>query len=233
MSLYDTTLWGDLLPGGTGEAEGGEIDVTQVIDELLPTLHATSRANLAHWTEAELLEYADDCLKRLSRIACVFVGRAASTLTVATQATYLLPARHVSTLHISHLATPLRPANRMELEMKDASYQTTQATSDAPISHWYQDHLGLLTGAKFGVTPVPNVSDEALPVIYNGYPVQVNSGQTLVAAPPPFKGYLAMYTLWRAYQKESEIAMNDVAEHCKARCEMYETLFRAYYGAGM
>ena len=233
MSLYDTTLWGDLLPGGTGDAVGGEIDITQVIDEILPSLHATSRATLHHWTEPELLEYADDCLKRLSRIACVFVGRAASTLTVAAQATYLLPARHVSTLHISHSTTPLRPANRMELEMKDASYQTTAATADAPVSHWYQDHLGLLTGAKFGLSPVPATSDISVPVIYEGYPVAINSGQTLVAGPPPLKGYIAQFILWRAYQKESEIEAPDIAAHCKARCELYEELLVHLYGKGM
>ena len=233
MSLYDTTLWGDLLPGGTGEAVGGEIDITQVIDEILPSLHATNRANLHHWTEAELLEYADDCLKRLSRIACVFVGRAASTLTVAAQATYLLPARHVSTLHVSHVTRPLRPANRMELEMKDAAYQTTAATADAPISHWYQDHLGLLTGARFGLTPVPAASDEAIPVIYEGYPVQINSGQTLVAGPPPLKAYIAMWIIHRAYAKEGESEMPDVSAHCRARCELFEQMMIQYYGKGM
>jgi hypothetical protein len=230
MALFDEVLWGDLLPGGSGEPEGGEIDVTAVIDGALPTLHANSRANLAHWTEGELIEWADEGLKRISRLACIFVGRVASTLTVATQATYSLPERHVSTLHVSHITQPLRPANTRELEMRNPQFETTLATEAAPISHWYQDLLG---APKFGVTPVPDVSDEPLPVIYNGYPVPVDPGQSLVAAPAPFKGYLSFYVIWQAYQKEGESEMPDVAAHAKARCEMYETIFQGYYGKGM
>lgn len=230
MSLFDTTLWGDLLPGGLGEAEGGEIDVTQVIDEILPTLHADSRANLHHWTERELLEYVDDCLKRLSRLACVFVGRIGSAVTVEGQATYPLPPRHVATLHVSHFATPLRPSNTTELEARDSDYATTPADENNPIAYWYQDQLA---GTAFGVAAVPAVADEPLPIIYEGYPPTIELGQPLVAGPPPLKGYLAMFAIWRAYAKEGESEMPEVAAHCKARCELYETMMRGYYGPGM
>lgn len=230
MPLFDTTLWGDVLPGGSGEAEGGEIDVTQVIDEALPSLHAGSRATLHHWTEAELLEWLDDGLKRLARLACVFVGRVASTVTVEGLATYALPPRHIATLHVSHVTRPLRPANTIELEALDPDYQTTEATEDSPITHWYQD---LLNGQYFGVRPVPVILGEPLPMIYEGYPVPIDLGQTLVAAPAPLKGYLTMFLLWRAYSKESETEMPDLAAHSKARCELYEQLFTSYYGRGM
>lgn len=232
MSLGNTTLWGDVLPGGplSGDSQAGDIDTTQVIDELLATLHVNSRAELAPWwTEAELIEWMDEALKRLSRVACVFVGRQGSQpLTVATQAQYTLPVQHVATLHVSYGAASLRPANMMELEARDPAFQTTLGTPD----HWYEDLLGM---AAFGITPVPVLSDIPLPMIYEGWPTALDpgGGQTLVPAPPPLKGYLAMAVIAQAYGAEGEMEAPDIAQHCRGRLDLYETLLQTYYGKGM
>lgn len=229
MSLPNTTRWDDILPGGVaGALADGSLDTTQVIDDLLPSLHAGSRADLVFWSGGDLIQWMDEALKRLSRVACVFVGRSADILSVASQAAYSLPDRHVATLHMSYLATPMRPAGTLELEMRDPAYQTTAGTPD----HWYQDLQG---GATFGVAPVPDTSDDAMPIIYEGYPETLDAGQqnTLVAAPPPLKGYLAMCVLEQAYGREGELEMPDVAAHCRARREMYESIFAGYYGMGM
>lgn len=229
MSLPNTTLWGNILPGGIpGELADGSIDTTQVIDDLLPTLHTADRAGLTFWTEGDLIQWLDEALKRLSRVAGVFVGRWTNVLTVAGQLIYSLPPRHVCTLHVSYQATPLRPAASLELEAKDPSYQTTQGTPD----HWYQDLQG---GLVFGVVPVPNTSDQPLPIIYNGFPETLDAAKqnTLVAAPPPLKGYLAMCVLAEALGREGESEMPDVAKHCAGRISMYEQIFAAYYGKGI
>jgi hypothetical protein len=230
VSLLDTTLVGDILPGGpAGEVSAGSIDTTQVIDDLLPSLHSDSRANLTFWSAADLVEWMDEALKRLSKIACVFVGRSVSILTVAGQATYTLPDRHIATLHLSHVVNPLKPASTLELEMKDSAYATR---ASATPSHWYPD---LLNGASFGIAGVPAVSDQVLPIIYEGWPPALDGGglQTLVSAPAPLKGYLAMCVLAKAYGREGESEMPDVAHHCAARVSMYEEVFTRYYGAGM
>jgi len=38
----------------------GEFDSQQVISELLPTLHADTRAHLYFWTEADLIQWCDE-----------------------------------------------------------------------------------------------------------------------------------------------------------------------------
>lgn len=229
MSLANTTLWDSLLPGGSGTdiADPG-IDTTQVIDEALWSLHAGSRADLVFWTAGDLIQWLDEAVKHLSRVACVFVGRDASTLTVTGQATYPLPDRHVSTLHMSHLTTPMRPAGTMELEARDEAYQTTQGTP----AYWYQDLQG---GAQFGVAQVPDTTGEPMPVIYQGYPDALDAaGQnTLVPGPPPLKGYLAMCLLSAAYSAEGELESPDIAAHCKMRMKIYEQMFATYYGKGI
>ncbi len=229
MSRPNTTLWGSLLPGGVaGETADGGIDTTQVVDNALWTLHAGSRADLVWWTEGDLIQWMDEALKRLSRIACVFVGRAADTLTVAGQAAYALPDRHVSTLHVSHLTTGMRPASTLELESRDPAYQTAPGTPD----HWYEDLQG---GMVFSVAPVPDTSDEPLPVIYNGFPDTLDAGKqnTLVAAPAPLRGYLGLAVIKSCYEREGELESPDIAQHCSARMQLYEQAMVAIYGKGI
>lgn len=229
MALGNTTLWGSILPGGVaGELPDGGIDTTQVIDDLLPSLHAATRADLTFWTEGQLIQWMDEALKRLARVACVFVGRAANTLTVAAQATYTLPPRHVATLHASYLAAQLRPSGTRELEARDPAYQTTAGTP----AYWYQDLQG---NTAIGLAPVPDTSDQAIPMIYEGWPPELDAGRqnTLVAAPPPLKGYLAFSILAQVYGTEGEMEMPDLAAHCRARRDLYDQLFVSYYGKGI
>lgn len=218
----------DLPPGETGH--GDEINATGILTGILPTLHSSDFATLYNWTEAELYGYLDEGLKRLSRIACVWTGRVSSILTSAGQPLYSVPARHVASLHISHAETPLRPANQLELEMRDPDYRTTPATALRPASHWYPD---LLNGGQFGVSPVPASTGNALPVVYNGYPPAVSSIAPLIAAYLPLESYLGMYVIWRAYQKEHEAEMADVAAQAKAVCELFEGVLVKLYGKGI
>lgn len=226
MSLLNTTLWGDVLPGGPGgEQPVPGIDVDQVIEECLPSLHAATRADLVFWTAGNLLEWADEALKRLAMIAGVFVTRA-TTLTVPTHGTYTSPDRHISTLHVSLDSTPLRPAGTVELEARDTNYLTTPGTPD----HWYQDLLGM---DVIGLVPVPN-QESSLATIYEAWPSTVDAGgqNTSVPAPAPLKGYLAMYLLAEAYGREGEMEMPDVAAHCRGRLDLYHQIFQTYYGKG-
>jgi len=202
----------------------GEIDTQQVITDLLPALHSDTRANLTWWTETDLIEYIDEGLKRLARIAAVFVERDTSQTTGIGTATYSLPARHVATLHVSWGTAPLVPANELELESLDPAYQTTQ---DVP-AYWYEDRIGLQT---VGLAPVPNAA-KALGIVHTCWPPVIDIGKlnTLVQAPAPVAGYLAMVTLSRVYGREGEAEMPDVAKHCAAQVQLYEAAFQRYFG---
>lgn len=208
----------------------GEINTQTVIDELLPALHSSSRANLTFWSEQDLEEWIDDSLKRLSRVCGIFVERSADNTTVNGTSSYLLPTRHVATLHVSYGTRPLRPANSIELEMRNPSYRTVPATVALPPSYWYEDLEG---NATLRITPVP-IAAVSLPIICTVFPTEVDTAEsnTLVQAPAPVAGYLAMYTLSKAFGKEGESEMPDVGMHCAARCEMYEQLLQSYYGPG-
>ena len=204
----------------------GEIDTTQVITDLLPSLHADSTAHLTFWSLSDLINWMDEGLKRLARVCGVFVERDTSITTANATATYALPERHDTTLYVSYGTTPLRPAAMIELEMRDTAFQTTPGTPD----HWYEDGQGW----NIGLSPVPTAA-VSLPLVMACWPPALDTGQmnTLVQAPAPLAGYLSMYTLSKAYGREGESEMPDVAQHCAARCAMYEQIFEKYYGAGL
>jgi hypothetical protein len=227
MALLNTSLWDSILPGAAETAlDAGGVDVSEVIDQALWDLHAASRADLVFWTEAQLIQWLDEAVKRLASAACVFVGRFTATLTVQGQAGYSHPPQHVSTLHVSLNSTALRPAATLELEAKDPAYQTTQGTP----AHWYEDLLGL---GSLGLAPVPDTSDVTMPQIYEGWPAALDPGQTMVAAPAPLKGYLSMALLAEAYGIEGEMEAPDIAAHCRGRLDLYRALLQHYYGVGI
>jgi hypothetical protein len=204
----------------------GEINTTAVIAGLLPALHADSVANLTFWSQADLVNWMDEGLKRLARVAGVFVERDTSITTANGTATYALPERQDTTLYVSLGTAPLRPASMLELEMRDSGFQSTPGTPD----HWYEDGQGW----NIGLSPVPTGA-ATVAMIMAAWPPTLDTGQvnTLVQAPAPLAGYLTMYTLAKAYGREGESEMPDVARHCAGRCEMYEQIFQKYYGAGL
>ena len=203
----------------------GDIDTTEVIDSLLPALHTDTRANLYWWTEADLIQWMDEALKRLARQAAVFVERSTDLVSSAGTAIYDLPERHEATLHVSYVTTPLRPAGTIDLEGRDPAYQTVPGTPD----HWYE---GLQGDFTIGLTPVPVESGDAIPLICAMYPPDLDIAKvnTLVTAPYPLKGYLSLSVLAEAYAREGEMEMQDLAQHCRARAGMYEQMFAQYYG---
>jgi hypothetical protein len=208
-------------------------DSTLVIDNLLPALHASSRSALGPWadsalpwTEADLIQWMDEALKRLARLAAAFVQRDTASSTANGTATYPLPANHVSTLHVSVNGVPLRPGNMAELEAREPTFRTISGTPD----HWYEDLIGLAT---LGLTPVPTVAAKMVSVVYAAWPdtLDVAKTQTMVGAPAPVKGYLALAVLKEAYGRESDMEMPDVSSHCKSRMDLFEALWLSYYGA--
>jgi len=205
----------------------GEFDSTTVIDQLLPTLHADTRAHLYFWTEADLIAYMNESLQKLASTAMLFVERDATTTTVPATATYPLPTRQLSTLHISLGSSALRPGTAAELEARDPQWQTTAGTPD----HWYQDTIGL---DSVGLAPVPTAA-VALPMICSVtlLDLDVAKANTLVQAPAPLKGYLAFSVIARAYGRESETEQPDLAQHATARMKLYEAALTKYFGPGL
>jgi hypothetical protein len=202
------------------------INSTDVITSILPDLHAAAMADLVFWDQDKLINWADECIKQLGRLAPVFTIRDTSVNTSGSVPSYSLPPRHVATIHVSLGAVSLRPSNISELEALDPDFQSVLGAPE----RWYEDALDG-SGALIGLAPIPTVA-APLPIVYASFPPQLDVGQvnTMVPAPPPVKGYMANYILAEALQQESEAEMPDVAAHCKGRLALYEQAFQQYFG---
>lgn len=215
-----------LLPGESDtNASNSLIAQLTITDFLLPVLHSDSYVNLVFWTECELIQWVDAAVKRLARMIGLFVGRSIDTNTANGTATYSLPSQHISTLHVSYNATPLRAANTAELEARDPSYATTVAQPE----RWYQDTLG---AATIGLAPVANAV-AALWIIYHGWPQTVDCGLSHTTIPLPWclEGAIELYVIAQAYSKEGDAYAPDIAKQAANLADLYEQTALAYWGA--
>jgi len=206
-------------PRGVAAAVG--INVGDVIQRLLPSLNVYSVADLTHWTEGELYEYADDAVKRLARTLGLFVER--NTIAVSSGAAlYNAPARHLDTIHASLGGANLRPAKVRELEALDATWQGSSGTVD----RYTPDFQGT---EKIRLYKTP-AAGGTLAVIYHQYPAELSQASRTLPAPSVFEDYLTWAILAQARAKEGDAAMPEVAKHAAERQSQFEDLIAQMWG---
>jgi hypothetical protein len=214
-----------LLPGEADtNVAGSLIDQTVITAFLLPVLHSDTTANLVFWSTAELIQWIDAGVKRLARLAGLFIGRSVDGATAIGTATYPLPSQFLSTRHVSYNGAPLRPANTAELEARDPSFSTTPGTP----ARWYQDTLG---EATVGLAPVP-IAVAPLWLIYHGWPQTVDIGLVHTTIPLPWclEGAIELYVIAQAYSKEGDAYAPDIAKHATDIAALYEAAAAGYWG---
>ncbi len=214
-----------LLPGESDANPASTlIAQTAITAFLLAPLHSGTLGDLVMWTECELIQWIDAAVKKLARTAGIFAGRSLDTVTAQGTATYALPAQHISTLHASYDARPLRPASTGELAARDSKWQTRQ---DSP-QRWYQDAIGL---GLIGLAPVP---DDAQPlwIIYHGWPQTVDcaGANTTVPLLACLEPYIELEVIAAAYTKEGDGYAPDIAQAARSLAGIYEGAARAYWG---
>lgn len=207
----------------------GEVQTTTVITQLLPTLHADSTADLSYWLLRDLVNWMDEGVKRLARVAAWNVELDTSITTANAVRAYALPERQDATLYVSlgnPPVTPLRPASMIELEARNATFMADAGTPD----HWYEDGQG----DNVALTPVPTAAT-AITLVISAWPPALDTAQvnTLVQAPAALAGYLTFYVIEKCFGRESESEMPDVSAHAHERCQLYEQLFTHYFGKGL
>ena len=198
------------------------INVGDVLQRLLPALGCYRMADLTHWTEEELYEYADEAVKRLARGVGMFTERDATTTVVGGTATYPTPTRHLSTIHASLGGANLQPAKVRELEALDATWQDTSGTPD----RYVPDFQGT---EQVRLYKKPAAGGTLVFLLYQ-YPAEVAQGSPTLTAPSPLEDYLTWAILAQARAKEGDAAMPEVAEHAAQRVKQFDQLCAAQWG---
>lgn len=213
-----------LLLGGQGTGASG-LNLLPMLRDLLPLLQADDFSNLVFWSEAELYQLTDEAAKRLARSVGGFVERDASTALVVGTAAYAMPARHLSTLHLSLGSTALRARTSAELEALDQAWVDTAATT---IQAWIQDQVGTET---FRVYPTPaSGASGNLALIFHRYPAEVTVSTSVIQAPACLREYFTFAVLREVRGMEGKAAMPEVAEWCGQMTALLEQVFHGYWG---
>lgn len=213
-----------LFPQGAAAAAG--LHLADAIAAAIPSLNASSAGELTAWTETELYEFCDEAAKRLASRMGGFVERDATIALVVGTHTYTLPARHLSTIHLSLGTAALRPASAAELEALSATW--VEDTGAAALSYWIQDGVGL---EQFRVYPIPAAGLSGnFGVIFHRYPAAIAAGSATIAAARCLLDYFTLRILEAARGKESREAMPEAAAWCGQAAEVYEQACRAYWG---
>jgi hypothetical protein len=203
--------------GGTPPAKSAQ----DLLNELYPLLGASSASDLVHWTDAELLQWANDGLKRLARRTGVFVERGTVSVSSGTAA-YTLPTRHLSSIHVSLDAAHLRPSTVAELEALSTTWITDSDTPDR-----YVQNQG--TGVEAIRLYAEPDAGGTLAVVHHQYPAEVTAAGSL-PLPEPVADYLFFYGLGEARRKESDGAMPEVSELSDGLLALYEQVCQSYWG---
>lgn len=213
-----------ILLGGQGAAASG-LNLIPMLRDLLPLLQAEDFAALSFWNEGELYQLTDEAAKRLARSMGGFVERDAATALVVGTSEYALPARHVSTLHLSLGSTALRARTAGELEGLDPAWVDV---ASATVAAWIQDQVGTETLRVFP-TPAAGASGN-LAVIFHRYPVEITVSTAVIQAPACVREYFTFAVLGEARGMESKAAMPEVAAWCEEMATLLEQVFRGYWG---
>ena len=206
-----------------GPANAG-IDLSVAIAEVEIALNAANAADLEPWAEGDLYDWIDEGAKRLARTCGVFVERDTSNTIALHTASYGLPEGHLSTIHASAGTLSLYPASVQELEALDGDWVDTIG----PTNTFLMDTAGM-TAARLYPSPDGTVTG-ALALICAEFPPVINSGNTLLEAPPVVQDYLKWHAIAEARRRQSDYAMPDVAERLQSWCEVFERVAMEYWG---
>ena len=200
------------------------VDVAQVINDMLPTLGASSFGDLT-WCLAdgsEFYQWADEYAKRLAHKCGVFVERDISIDLEIDTAVYDAPDGLIDAIHVSAGGLRLRVSSARELNALDSTWQATEG----PVIRYSMDAgpVGTIT-----VYAIPTATG-LLAVIFHAFPAAIALGSSTVAVPAPVADYFEFGMLAEARRKQSEGAMPEMAAHFDERVKLYEQVMAKYWG---
>lgn len=210
------------------------MDFANAIPMLCAELNAAGTADLAFWTQDELVRYADLELSKLTTGLMLFVD-AQDLAGIANQSAYDLAhttddtpkdTYFVSLVHVVWAGAALTPLNMREVEARDANWSTS--TAAAPTS-WIGDWL-----ASGMIVAYPQPTQNATFTVFcqRGAP-PIAVGSTSLPAPDALADLLHLRVLADARSKRCDAWMGEAAQLADSLADVLEKAFAAYYGSAL
>lgn len=184
------------------------VDATAVISQLLPPLVASSVANLAWWTEAELYANINDAANTLAR-SCVLVGEEAFIVYQAEVGPYDLPELFLAAIDLVADRYSRPQTSAAGLDAIDPGWRSTMADE---VLRYSLDTDG---PDKIRLYPAPTIADLTARLIYRGRLPDATALSPTMALPSCLFEYVWWDALGAAREKEGKAAMPDVAAVAK------------------
>jgi hypothetical protein len=204
------------------------VDLANAVSDVLYRLGFQGAGDIAaaggYATVSELYQWADEAAKKLAYLAGAFTAWDTSITVSAGTAVYNEPATHVFTIAAWLGSNPLRITPVRELWALDATWPATTGLST---------RCSMDAGAVGTITlyPKPTVGGTLGQVIQE-FPGTIALGSSTVALPSVLQDYFSYAMLAGARGKESDAAMEDMAEHFEERLRLYEQVIGHLYGPG-
>lgn len=220
-----------IIPQGSSS---GVLDLANSSNDAIYRLGLQGPADLAaaDWiSTAELLQFADDTVKRLSRDAGLFIVWDTSVAITAGTSLSNLPSSHVFTL-LAVLILPagvpaqfLRLTSARDLWALDANWPTT--IGDAQRASLDAGAVGTIT-----LYPTP-LTGGTLGLVAQEYPAAIAAGASHLQLQTVLQDYFTYAMLAGALGKESDHAVPEMAAHYAKRAGLYEQVISHLWGAGL
>jgi hypothetical protein len=238
MGGWGGALWGKTLWGQSAQNFGGNPNVLDVQNSYFDVLYRLGFAGLSDIgpqsgvTPAVLFQFADDAAKRLAYEAGVLITLDSSITVHAGAAAYNLPATHVFTLMAALTGgnggpqllrlTPVRDLWALDADWGTTGGNPLRASFDAGA-------VGTVT-----LYPNPNAGGPwTLEQVCQEYAGTLAPGASTLPLPTVYQDYFSYQMLLGARFKESDARMEEMAQHFRARCQLYEQILEHLHGPGM
>jgi hypothetical protein len=201
------------------------MDLSATLERVAVSLHASSSANLAYHTAAEVWAWLDQWSRRLS-IATRLQVAIRSINAIPPTASYALPAANLSTPAVFD-ATGYA-LERITVRNLDAG-GPWQATAEAHPVHRFS--LDANQGLNVLTLDPPPMLAQTLTVLQTEYPAAIGSGQPILDAPAIAEDYLYFRTVAEARGRIGEAHMPEVASFAGGLADLIEGAAVKYWGA--
>ena len=197
---------------------------TIISTDVFPALNAADAAGLDFWTEAQLYEFLDAAVKRLTRLRCL-VLHDGTTVTVSagtTEGNY--PSLHIATMYVAAGDLWLEPTNQQEMDAYDNDWRTTKGNA---LSHWLS-YPGL---EKLTTYPDLYSGTAVLRLIYQSYFADVSkTANYTVSIPTVIRDWLFLQVIADARDAETEGKAREIASTVRGVADQIGSIIRGYWG---
>lgn len=197
---------------------------SSIIAAAIPQLHASTTANLAGWTEADLYAYLNRSLSEACADSAL-LGDYNSVAVAANQLLAVIPGNFLSCIQAQWDKKTLKIRSASEMDALDTYWQT--ATSGTP----HTIVVDLQGQNNVRLYPMPAIAGTLY--VWTRQRPALQSSVSSIAVPQAVAWVVEMETIAEANRKGGQFAMPEAAAAAQSVADVLKVALRTYYGGAV